>query len=337
MTDLTRQSRRLDRLRNRGITRTTLLVHNDARMALEAMRPAFVDPVRATALLDAWTETISNRPPINVAQVQHISPWRYPGGKTWLIPELRSWLQALPTMNRFVEPFAGGASCGLMVANEGLAGSVVLGELDEDVSSVWEIIINGDAADVRWLCNKVVRMDVTLANVRAVLDSPPRNIRERAFKTLLQNRCARGGILAPGAGLTKTGEAGKGLKSRWYPDTLVRRIELIRSFVESLTFCQGDAFDLIRQYKNQKRTAFFIDPPYTIGSKRAGSRLYSQYNLDHEALFKVCAELKGPVLMTYPEDQAVVELADQYGFTTRKVAMKSTHHALHQELILTKV
>ena len=312
------------------------MVHEDARTALDVLRPAFVDPAQATALLDAWTDTTNLRPPTNIAQVQHISPWRYPGGKTWLIPELRSWLQSLPPLTHFVEPFAGGASCGLMVANEGLTKIVTLGELDEAVSSVWELIINGDEADVQWLCNKIKRMDITLSNVREVLDSSPRSLRGKAFRTLLQNRVARGGILAPGAGLTKSGEAGKGLKSRWYPDTLIRRIELIRTFDGTLNFRQGDAFNLIREYKGQKRTAFFIDPPYTIGSKRAGARLYSQSNLDHEALFKLCAGVKGYVLMTYPEDPAVVELADKFGLNIRRVAMKSTHHALHQELILTK-
>lgn len=337
MTDLARQTRRLERLKDRGISRTTLLVHDDARDILDSLRPAFVDPERAASLLSIWKEANLRRNPTNVAQVQHISPWRYPGGKTWLIPELRSWLQTLPTLNRFVEPFAGGASCGLMVAHEELAREVVLGELDANVSSVWELLINGSSADVEWLCNRIKRMEISLENVRSVLDSESKSGREIAFRTLLQNRCARGGILAPGAGLTKSGEGGRGLNSRWYPETLVRRIELIRKFSNSISFTQGDAFNLIRIYRNQKRAAFFIDPPYTIGRKSAGSRLYAESQLDHEKLFRVCSEVGGPVLMTYPEDDAVIRLANRFHFKINSVAMKSTHHALHRELILTKV
>ena len=313
------------------------MVHDNARDALDVLRPAFVDPERAAALLAAWNEVNSARPPTNVSKVQHISPWRYPGGKTWLIPEIRTWMQSLPPANRFVEPFAGGASCGLMVAYENLATNVVLGELDEDVSSFWDVVINGDSDDIEWLCNKISEMDVTLTQVREVLNATPINNRERAFRVLLLNRCARGGILAPGAGLTKMGEAGKGLKSRWYPDTLVKRIVLIRSFADRLSFYKGDAFTLIRKHKDQKRTAFFIDPPYTIGGKRAGARLYFHNDLDHEVLFRLCTDLCGPVLMTYPEDPEVIKLAEKFRFKIREIAMKSTHHALHNELILTKV
>ena len=30
------------------------------------------------------------RPIVNVAKVQQLSPLRYPGGKTWLVPEIRN-------------------------------------------------------------------------------------------------------------------------------------------------------------------------------------------------------------------------------------------------------
>lgn len=337
MTDLIRQNRRLNRLRDRGITRTTLMVHNDARNVLDSLRPAFVDPNRALELLKLWNETVNNRQPTNVSKVQHISPWRYPGGKTWLVPEIRAWLQSLPSTNRFVEPFAGGASCGLMVANEGLARQVVLGELDKNVSAVWELIINGSDSDADWLCERIRTMEVSLESVQLVLRAAPRSLRELAFQTLLQNRCARGGILAPGAGLTKTGEAGRGIQSRWYPETLIARIELIRTLRDSLRFCQGDAFELIEQFKAQKRAVFFIDPPYTIGKKQAGSRLYLESQVDHERLFRTCASVAGATMMTYPEDPDVIRLARKYGYLVNRVPMRSTHHTLHKELVLTKV
>src|SRR5205809_2769235 len=48
--------------------------------------------------------------PFNVASVTQLSPFRYPGGKTWLIPYIRAWLLSkAPKATRFVEPFAGGA------------------------------------------------------------------------------------------------------------------------------------------------------------------------------------------------------------------------------------
>jgi hypothetical protein len=64
---------------------------------------------------------------VNVASVPQRSPFRYPGGKTWLIPRVRQWLRSLeirPTV--LVEPFAGGGIVGLTTAFEELAAHVVL-------------------------------------------------------------------------------------------------------------------------------------------------------------------------------------------------------------------
>jgi DNA adenine methylase len=45
-----------------------------------------------------------------------------------------------------------------------------------------------------------------------------------AFTTIIENWVNRGGILANGASFIKNGENGKGITSRWYPETLRRRI-----------------------------------------------------------------------------------------------------------------
>ncbi len=83
---------------------------------------------------------------VNVASVPQRSPFRYPGGKTWLVPQIRSWLNSQPKRpSLFVEPFVGGGIVGLTVAFEGLADRVLMVELDEQVASVWKALLGGDA------------------------------------------------------------------------------------------------------------------------------------------------------------------------------------------------
>src|SRR5882724_6439806 len=83
---------------------------------------------------------------VNVASVPHRSPFRYPGGKTWLVPRIRRWLRSLPEKPaELVEPFAGGAIVGLTVAFEGLADHVTLVERDPDVAAVWQTVLGEDA------------------------------------------------------------------------------------------------------------------------------------------------------------------------------------------------
>ena len=273
---------------------------------------------------------------VNVASVPQRSPFRYPGGKTWLVPRLRQWLLSLgirPTL--FVEPFVGGGSISLTVAFERLAEHVVMVELDRQVAAVWRTILEGDGD---WLADALVRFQLTPQSVAKALGRADGrlSVRERAFNTLLKNRVNRGGILAPGAGLVKHGENGRGLASRWYPATLRRRILDITTIRDHITFVEGDGLQIMGHHASDKDAAFFIDPPYTAAGKKAGSRLYSCSQLDHEALFAIAASLRGPFLMTYDDTKEVRELARAHGFAVKLVAMKNTHHAKMKELLISQ-
>src|SRR5688572_28768651 len=76
---------------------------------------------------------------INVSAVPHRSPFRYPGGKTWLVPYVRQWLKSLTTKpSEFAEPFAGGGIVGLSMLIDELTARISLVELDEQIASVWK-------------------------------------------------------------------------------------------------------------------------------------------------------------------------------------------------------
>lgn len=270
---------------------------------------------------------------VNVASVPQLSPFRYPGGKTWLVPRVRQWLSSLnarPT--EFVEPFLGGGIVSLTVAAEALAAHVEMVELDEQVAAVWHAIItDGDAA---WLADRIVDFELTTITLEKVLSERASAVRERAFQTILKNRTYHGGILAPGSAPLKRGENGKGITSRWYPETLRKRLLEIDSMRERITFIEGDGIEAIRRNSHRSDAAFFIDPPYTAGGKRAGRRLYTHSELDHEELFREVSKVSGNFLMTYDDAQDVRLLAKTFGFDIELVAMKNTHHAEMTELLI---
>jgi len=341
MTDTTaaaRQIKRLSRMQDKGITRSTVMVHDCCKPALEALRPHLIDPSSAEPLEQAVSLIQSLAKPINVSQVAQLSPFRYPGGKTWLVPEVRIWLKGIsyhPSV--FVEPFAGGAIVGLTIAAESLAESVILNELDDDVAAVWDVVINRADSDADWLCEQILTFQVNLPNVLAIINTcNSLSQKEKAFRTIVKNRTQRGGILAPGAGIVKVGESGKGLLSRWYPETLVRRIKAIRSIRGMIRFDQQDAFSVISHYSNDPHAVFFIDPPYTAGGKKAGSRLYTHSIVDHEALFAAMKNTKGQFIMTYDNADEVKKLAANNGFKVNYVPMKNTHHEIIYEILITK-
>lgn len=280
---------------------------------------------------------------VNVASVPLRSPFRYPGGKTWLVPTVRRWLEgvarrrgAAPAL--LVEPFAGGAIVGLTAAFERLADRVLLVERDARVAAVWRAIL-GDGAER--LARRILAFDPTHESVRAELadPAPAPDSGDEAFRTVLRNRVCRGGIMAPGAGLIKSGENGRGLRSRWYPETLARRIRDIAAIRDRIEFVEGDGVEVLRAHAGDPRAAFFVDPPYTAGGptgKRAGARLYAHHELDHEALFAAAAGVAGDVLLSYDDAPDVRALAERHGFATRVVAMKNTHHAKMKELLASR-
>ncbi|HKY05368.1 MAG TPA: DNA adenine methylase [Blastocatellia bacterium] len=174
--------------------------------------------------------------PVNVATVRQLSPFRYPGGKTWIVPRVREWLKKRP--REFFEPFAGGAIVSLTVAKEGLARHVTMTERDEQVAAVWKTLIEDSQGE--WLARRIVKFELTRESLEEALSRRPRSTRELAFQTILKNRTHRGGILAPGSAPLRLGENGRGIKSRWYPETLKRRILDIDAMRHKITFVEGD-------------------------------------------------------------------------------------------------
>lgn len=271
---------------------------------------------------------------VNVASVPQRSPFRYPGGKTWLVPCIRRWLGSLayrPTI--FVEPFVGGGSISLSVAAEHLADTVLMVELDPEIAAVWETIICDDGGG-EWLAERIVSFELSRETAQATLANTPQTVREQAFQTILRNRVNRGGIMARGAGLIKSGEAGKGLSSRWYPETLKKRILDIVSLQQHITFLHSDGLTTMRQHAERTDCAFFIDPPYIASKKRAGSRLYALPDVDHRSVFRVADAVAGDFLITYEDSEDVRALAKEYGFAVQTIAMKNTHHAKINELLI---
>lgn len=272
-------------------------------------------------------------PVVNVASVPQRSPFRYPGGKTWFVPYLRAWLRSQPRKPQtFIEPFAGGGIASLTAVMEGLAQRAVMAELDSGVAVVWRVILGNEAPA---LVARIRKFGITREAVIEELLRPPADEVHFAFQTILRNRVQRGGILAPGASLVKVGENNRGVASRWYPETLAKRILAISAVRDRIEFLHKDAFDVIPRYASQVSASFFIDPPYTAGGKSAGSRLYVHNHIDHSGLFSMLGRVAGSVMLTYDDAPEVRQMAQREAFFLREIPMKNTHHARMHELALT--
>lgn len=215
---------------------------------------------------------------------------------------------------------------------ENLADRVVMAELDSNVAAVWKVILSDRATD---LIRRIRRFKLTRDSAIAELCKQPRSQTDVAFQTILRNRVQRGGILAPGASLMKNGENNRGAASRWYPETLARRIAAINAVKNKIEFLHKDAFDVIPKYLRNESATFFVDPPYTAGGKSAGKRLYLHSSIAHGALFSLLENAEGDVILTYDDAPEVRKLAAAHGFFIKLIAMKNTHHNRMYELAIT--
>ena len=282
--------------------------------------PAGADPI-----------PVSPIPAVNVASVPQRSPLRYPGGKTWLIPHIRHWLKDIePRPKLLVEPFAGGGIVSLTAVMEGLVERCLMVELDRDVAAFWHAALRHGPE----LCEMVRRFHPTREAVDALSRQVPANVLEHGFRTLVLNRTRRGGILAPGASLVRSGECGMGLASRWYPETLVRRLSAIADHAHRIEFSEEDGMALLEALPAD--AALFVDPPYSAGGKRAGQRLYAHNQLDHARLFALLADTNADFLTTYDKSDEIRALVRKHDFHAVQVEMKNTHHAKVPELVITR-
>ena len=270
----------------------------------------------------------------NISSVPHRSPFRYPGGKTWFVPTFRKWMASKKTKPKILlEPFAGGGIIGLTAAFENMVDKVILVELDENIAAVWSVILSKDNER---LASQIENYELEIDSVRKLLDTKPNSTYKMAFQTIVRNRVSHGGIMAPGSGLIKEGENGKGISSRWYPSTIAKRIKNIGQISHKVKFIHGSGLDIIPEFTNTKMHSIFVDPPYTAGGKKAGRRLYFHHSLDHKYLFKLFSESRSDFLFTYDLSNELISLAQQHGYLTEVIAMKNTHHAKMTELIVAK-
>ena len=126
---------------------------------------------------------------------------------------------------------------------EGLTERCVISEIDPDVAAFWKAALchNDELTDR-------VRTFVPTRESVAQLDcKAPGSVVERGFRTLVLNRTRRGGILANGASLARAGEAGKGVTSRWYPDTISRRLKAISDYADRIEFLETDGLEVLQK------------------------------------------------------------------------------------------
>lgn len=245
--------------------------------------------------------------------VEHLSPFRYPGGKAFLAGYLADAIEELPASKgtTYVEPFCGGAGAALALLGQGKVNKVHLNDKDIRIYSVWHAILNENEKFLTALRDTPVTLDTWMKFRSVLTDCGDEYSFELGFATFFINRTSRSGIIqnsGPIGGYNQVGDWK--IDARYYKKTMERRIKRIATLAKQIKITNHDGLAFLKscsQEFDRKSTLYFVDPPYV----QAGNRLY--YNGMNDHLHNELARfLKSGVckhwVLTYDNNSQIREL-----------------------------
>ena len=215
------------------------------------------------------------------------SPLRYPGGKAGFSDLLTEIIRRNDLGGcTYAEPFAGGAGAAFSLLYAEQVSRILINDLDPQLGAFWRSVLDRTDDFVKLILS--TRPTVAeWRRQRAIYQKPGRYSDLRVgFATFFLNRCNRSGIIATGGPIGGVKQQGKwGIRARWGPAELERRIRRIAAYRDRVEFFQMDARDFLREEvlpRSRDGMFVYLDPPYY----KKGPQLYlnASTHEDHERL-----------------------------------------------------
>lgn len=264
---------------------------------------------------------------------EHLSPFRYPGGKAFLAGYLADAIEELPAPRRatYVEPFCGGAGAALALLGLGKVNQVYLNDKDIRIYSAWHAILKENERFLAKLQNTLPTVKNWRKYRSILIDCGDEYSFDLGFATFFINRTSRSGIIqdsGPIGGYDQTGDWK--IDARYYKETIQSRIERIGTLSGQIELSNRDGLDFLKwcsQHLDRKSTFFFVDPPYV----QAGRRLY--YNDMNDKLHdELACILKSGIcehwVLTYDNNHRIQEL-----YADRRMTFLPVNYSLRETRI----
>jgi DNA adenine methylase len=229
-----------------------------------------------------------------------LSVLRYPGGKSRMLGSLAPYiLGMLQGEKSYGEPFVGGGSIALYVANRFPDMRLCLNDKDPLIAGLWSVIA-GPQEHVDALIG-LLNVQPSVRLWEAIRAFEPMDVVDRAAKAILLNRMTWSGILTatPIGGKEQRGKDKIGC--RYYLSTLKQRIQQQHDLLVGRTKVTClDALDFLKA----SHCPCYFDPPYLMREKTA---LYpvTMSQAEHRAFAAELRRLPQKWLLTYDMDDEI--------------------------------
>lgn len=268
------------------------------------------------------------------------SPFRYPGGKAFLAPELQKAIAACEEkITQYAEPFAGGAGAAVELLAAGIVRKIHLNDADPRIFAAWHAMVHRTEEFKQRLIETPLNME-TWRQCREIVSNPEAQSDhfEVGFAAYFLNRTNRSGIIIGGGPIGGYAQDAKwNIDARYYLDTMLTRIDWIGKNANRINLSNLDAAAFISGFdaRRAKSTFFFIDPPYVS----AGSRLYLNTMNDEKHRALALAIRKKPSmrhwLMTYDDHPLIREVYSGLAISQFPVQYSLQRKRLEQEIKIT--
>lgn len=263
------------------------------------------------------------------------SPLRYPGGKSSLTGFLVEILHNNNLLEgTYIEPFCGGAGAALNLLIHGYVKKIIINDIDIHIYAFWHSILSNPEKFIHRIESTPISVEewYKQKNISKDADS---TIFELGFSTFYLNRCNRSGILKanPIGGLKQT--------SRWKIDarynkrSLIKRIEVISKFRESIRVENKDAILFLENifHELKERSFIYLDPPYV--EQGPGLYLNALTERDHATLAKILRKETNHVwLLTYDNSEKVKMLYGDANICPFSLCYSAHKHKQGKELLI---
>ncbi len=257
-----------------------------------------------------------------------LSPLRYPGGKTCLVPFLTQVLELNELgESEFVEPYAGSAAAAVHLLLGEYVDSIRINDRDPRIYAFWHSLLYRTSE----FCDMIYSEPVTIANWRKQREIYRAHRRYGALKvgfaTLFLNRCNRSGIITTGGPIGGYAQKGKWtLDVRFNREELANRVYAISEFSDRIKISNKDGLAFLSSVERTKqRKLVFLDPPYV----EKADRLYDSDFDDakHRRLSRHLLETATyPWVLTYDNAKLIRQL-----YRTRTPQKITLNYAAHDK------
>ena len=237
-----------------------------------------------------------------------LTVFRYPGGKSKLFKELFPHLKlGVESCSIFCEPFTGGGSVSLNIAQLYPEKQILMNELDEDVFSFWNIVVSGGMG-LKMLADKVEKCKPSIQQYKDLKDTKPSEQLDKAFKAIFFNRCSYSGISIGGPLGGFSQKSKYAIHCRWNAAALSISMLIQHRLLAGRTKVTNQDFrTTITEVPEDAFT--YCDPPYY----QKGSQLYKHafFENDHHDLRELLSSRKNWAL-SYDKCAEIDELYDGF-------------------------